>query len=152
MFQTSVLTFEIEEENDIVSLDCHAQIKLPILRKEAFFSTEYSRVDDQWLTHKPFHDNPSSAKLYKKNQLELADVIDPLSFFLAIDEGRWSGDTAKIFLGEKSLSLDVSKSGSEYILRRPSKDQTLFVGIDSKGIEYFKVKVPMLGEIKLQRI
>ncbi|MBY0314166.1 MAG: hypothetical protein K2Q26_01515 [Bdellovibrionales bacterium] len=153
MFQTSSFEFDFKEKDGIVSGRCEAQIKLPILKQSAFFATEYSREKDQWLVHAPMHTSPESAQPQENNTPVTADTIDPISLFLAIDEGRWQGDTARIFWGgEKSLTLKITQKDSEYILERPSKNQTLYVGVDGQGISYFKVKVPVLGDIKITRV
>lgn len=153
MFQTSTVEFDFREENGIVHGRCEAHIKLPILKQSAFFSTEYSREKDQWLVHAPMHTSPDSAKPQENNSAATEGTIDPISLFLAIDEGRWESENAKVFLGgEKSFNLKISRQGSEYVIERPSKNQTLYVGVDSAGVSYFKVKVPVLGDIKINRV
>lgn len=152
MFQTSSVEFDFKEKDGIVSGRCEAQIKLPILKQSAFFATEYSRAKEDWLIHAAMHTSADSAQPQENSTAATAGTIDPISLFLAIDEGRWQGDTARVFLGgEKSLTLNITRKDSEYILERPSKNQTLYVGVDDQGISYFKVKVPVLGEIKITR-
>lgn len=151
MFQTSVLSFEFEEKNNCVFGKCHAKIKLPILKKEAFLTTEYSRADQCWIQHQPFHDSLAAAKTFHNKTESSQSTLDPISFFLAIHEKRWVDPAVNIFLGEKTLPLNIHRADNEYIIERPEKNQKLFVGVDAKGVSYFKVQVPVLGEIKFIR-
>ncbi len=152
MFQTSSLEFNFVEENQIIFGQCEAQIKLPVFKQTALFSTKYSLSENRWLEHKPLHSSPEAAITIENDSPEKAEWIDPISLFLAIDEGLWTADSAKVILGEnKVINLSIKKQGSEYLIERPSKNQTLYVGKDSSGITYFKLKVPVLGEIKFER-
>lgn len=132
-------------------VSCSARLKLPILKKNFTTWTLFSDQELDWLSHSPVCEEGAEEKKVEKKQFSL-DAIDPVGFFLKIERGEWTADKVHLVIGAKEVVLNVKHSKNEIEVSRPEKNQKLIVKIKDKKIEALVVPIPVIGNLRINRI
>jgi len=154
--QSVLVEFSCTEKDDVKTISCMAQVKLPILKKTLKFSTDYQKDADPlsgWIRHVPPHeDNQSVPAIENTSELRGQKVFDAITFFMALHEGEWKSGTVSLAVGRRIVNLEVVSMAGGYELRRPEKGQMLFVRKDAKGIFALEIPIPVLGTLNVKRV
>ncbi|MBY0383590.1 hypothetical protein K2X05_00395 [bacterium] len=133
------------------SIRCEAQIKLPILKKNYQVSTDFLNEYLNWQKHRPVSEVGAEIKIIEKNS-ENNHAIDPVGFFMHLDQAEWTSPDVNLLIGNKQVVLSVTKTDVGYLVQRKDKDQKLIVCKNKNGIEKIEIPVPVIGAVFLERI
>lgn len=140
-----------EDQERTFKIICEAEIKLPLFKKEFSTSTEFNGGYSNWIQHWPVHEKGLDSKKVQRDQFGAADVIDPIGFFMRLDEAEWPESSVHLLVGAKSVHLDVLKVNQGLEVRRREKDQKLILKKDAQGIQKIEVPIPVIGNIVVER-
>ncbi len=130
---------------------CQAKLKLPILKKNFTTWTLFSDENLGWLSHSPVCEEGAEEKKVEKQQFT-TNAIDPIGFFLMIERGEWKADKVCLIIGAKEVVLDVKRTDDEIEVSRPEKSQKLILKIKNQKIESLEVPIPVLGNLRINRV
>lgn len=155
LFQSAEVTFK-RSEGSGEFISCVAQVSLPILKKSAKFITEYSDNGDHlkdWLsTEFSLDEDEAMSHVDNDDDYRAQGVMDLVTFFMTLHEGEWNASEAKVLVSKHAVTLSVKKTSNGYEVRRPDRDQKLFITKDAHGIFSIDIPVPVLGTLSLKRM
>jgi hypothetical protein len=152
LFQSAHVTFTCTEQS-VKVISCEARVQLPILKKTYEVSTEYTPGTLAWVAHEPLHEPSHKVEKIPNNpDLQMSQVLDPVTFFMKLHEGEWEEPVIKMLINHKVVTLEVHKIPEGYQIKRPDKNQQLIVRKDAQGIVALEIPVPVIGTLSLKRI
>lgn len=130
---------------------CTANLKLPILKKNFITWTLFRDHNLDWVEHSPVAEAGSEERIVREENYS-QHAIDPIGFFLRIDQGKWTEPQVKLVIGAKEVLLDVLQEKNTVTVARPEKNQKLIMKMGEKGIEALEVPIPVIGNLKIKRV
>ncbi len=158
LFQFAEIRFHKIKLEQGYKIICEAEVKLPILKKSYSMSTDYRDDLLLWSEHTPAHENGTLGKSVAREQIYTKEsnieVLDPIGFFLLLDEDAWTQNNVNLLIGPKIITLDLAhENRSETLeIRRREKDQKLIVHRNEGRISKIEIPVPVLGSLSLERV
>lgn len=155
LLQSAEVTFK-KSESPGSFISCVAQVSIPILKKTAKFITEYAdegdHLQDWSSTEFSLDEGEAMSHVDNNEEYRSQNVMDLVTFFMTLHEGEWNSSEAKVLVSKHVVSLKVIKTSNGYEVRRPDRDQKLFITKDVKGIFSIDIPVPVLGTLSLKRL
>ena len=156
LFQSAEIRFfkkNLESGHKII---CEGDVRLPLLKKSYAMNTNFTDDLFSWSSHTPAFEKGATNQPIDRQEAH-AEVLDPIGFFLLLDEDLWTKDSVNLLIGNKTVTLDVvsdpsgSRSNSVEIRRR-GKDQKLIVHREKNRISKIEIPVPVIGSLCLERV
>ncbi len=150
LFQNvEIRLFATDMGGDKKIITADADIKLPILKKSYTTITEIN--SSGWVAQTPLHEKGTKGWRVERKQSH-GDALDPISFFLHLDQFDWTQETVRMAIGDKVVELSVSKLVNGYQIQRQDKEQKLIVKKDHTGITSLEIPVPVIGNLIIKRV
>ncbi|MCB9072673.1 MAG: hypothetical protein H6623_03560 [Bdellovibrionaceae bacterium] len=140
-----------KSQGDAYHVDCFADLKLPILKKQFTTQTTFADKGLRWLSHQPVAEKGQTLPHVTPDKYP-EGAIDPIGFFLKLHRQEWLGDSVCLVVGGKAVMLDVKQLPDGFEVARPEKNQKLIVRTGVNGIEQLEVPLPVIGALKIKRI
>lgn len=152
LFQSVDIQFFRREHAQSFEIICEAEIKLPLLKKSFITSTEFLNDYSMWTKHSPIFEKSAENKTIQREEIQSKDILDPVGFFMLLNEAEWTDDKVHLLIGAKTVALDVLSTSTVIEVRRPEKNQKIILKKNEQGIQKIEIPVPVIGNVVVERV